>query len=66
MFYGIKIKNSNVYFTIFGKDGRDEFKWGKEKDSLSFGTPKEASNFAENYFKKFKDWEVVELNLEFN
>lgn len=65
MFFGIRIKESNAYLTIVGNNGKDEFKWGKEKDSLTFGSVSGAENFAKSYFKKFKNWEVVELDLEF-
>lgn len=66
MFYGIRISDSNAYFTIVGNNGKDEFKWGKEKDSLTFGTIESANKFAKGYFKRFNNWEIVELNLQFD
>lgn len=65
IFYGIKIKNKNVYLSA-ADPFRESFGWSSKENSLSFQTEAQAIAFAENYFTDYKDWEVAEVVFTFS
>ena len=65
VFYAVKMKNRNVYLKC--KDDAPGFEWvNGVKEAMWFDSDFKAEEFAEKYFKKFKDWEIAETYCDIN
>lgn len=61
-FFVIKMKNKSIYLAIDEqyKGKKTKCIWTNNYDeSIAFNTQNEAEDFANNYFKSFYNWEIV-------
>ena len=63
-FSAITIKNKNVFLMV---DDLGKTKWTTNKNlALCFNTDIKAKQYAEKYFKNFKDWEIRDIMIAFD
>lgn len=63
-FSAITIKNKNVFLMV---DDLGKTKWTTNNNlALCFNTDIKAQEFAKNYFKNFKNWEIRDIMIEFD
>ena len=63
-FSTITIKGKNVYLMI---NDLGETKWTNNKNlALCFNTDIKAKQYAERYFKNFKNWEIKDIIIAFD
>lgn len=64
-YYVISMKTKTGKEIYFGVDSSDKFTWVFDKnESIWFDMEQEAIRFCENYFKKFKNWNVIPINYD--
>lgn len=64
-FYTINITNKKIY--LASEMQKEGFYWSKNKnEALCFNDEKTAFDFATNYFKRFKNWVIIETAMQFN
>ena len=65
IFSTIKIKNKEVYLMTDIETG--QFSWTENKsDCIIFNEERKAQSFAKKYFKEFENWEIENVEIQYN